>query len=50
MKKKFRTVLNDTATLFDKINVSGGRVGLQIEIKVEDLISATEAAVIDLLA
>ena len=50
MKKKFVTVLNDTATLFPTINVSGGRVGLQIEIAVDALIKAAEAIVDDIIA
>ena len=32
MKKKFKTVINDTAELFDSIFVSGGKVGYQIKI------------------
>ena len=32
MKKQFVTVINDTATLFDAICFSGGRIGLQIEL------------------
>ena len=31
MKKQFVTVINDTATLFDTICFSGGKVGVQIE-------------------
>ena len=38
MKKKFPTYLDKTVENFSEIFVSGGRVGLQIEIKKEDLI------------
>ena len=31
MKKQFVTVINDTATLFDTICFSGGKIGVQIE-------------------
>ena len=48
MKKHFCTVLNDTATLFDKINLSGGRRGLQIEIAVNDLVSVVGAKIEDI--
>ncbi|MDD3970824.1 MAG: Cys-tRNA(Pro) deacylase [Clostridia bacterium] len=37
MKKKFVTVVNDTALLFDKICFSAGRKGMQIKIKLDDL-------------
>lgn len=50
MKKKFITVLNDTATLFDAVNLSGGRVGLQIEINVSDLVKAVDALIFDVIA
>ncbi len=37
MKKKFTTVVNDTALLFDKICFSAGKRGMQIEVNPEDL-------------
>ena len=43
MKKEFKTFINDTAILFDSIFVSGGRIGLQIEINpdiLRDLVKA----------
>lgn len=42
MKKKFVTVYDETIVLFDRIMVSGGRVGTQIEISVKDLLRVTE--------
>lgn len=45
MKKKFETVYDETIILFDKIMVSGGRVGTQVEIGVEDLIRVTDGKI-----
>lgn len=45
MKKKFVTVYDETIVLFDKILVSGGRIGTQIEIGVEDLLHVTSGEV-----
>ena len=47
MKKEFKTFINDTAILFDTIFVSGGRVGLQIEISPEKLKEIVKAEYID---
>ncbi|MBR1747235.1 MAG: Cys-tRNA(Pro) deacylase [Clostridia bacterium] len=49
MKKKFVTVVNDTATLFDSICVSGGKRGLQIELSPDDIVRLTEGKYADLL-
>ncbi len=48
MKKKFRTFIDETVILHDKVCISGGQRGLQIKIKPDDLIRATEATVCDL--
>ena len=45
MRKKFVTVYDETIVLFDKILVSGGRVGTQVEVGVEDLLNVTEGKV-----
>lgn len=37
MKKTFRTVVDETAELFDTIFFSGGRIGTQIELSADDL-------------
>lgn len=42
MKKKFVTVYDETVVLFDKILVSGGRVGTQVEVCVDDLLKVTD--------
>lgn len=45
MKKLFVTVFDETVVLFDKIMVSGGRVGTQVEVNVEDLLKVTKGKV-----
>jgi len=48
MKKQFPTFIDETALLFDTINVSGGRIGLQVELSPDDLAKLTAAAFCDL--
>ena len=43
MKKQFLTCIDETALEHDKICVSGGKIGLQIEIDPEDLAMLTSA-------
>ena len=43
MKKDYPTVIDETCILFDKILVSGGRIGSQIAIAPDDYIRATGA-------
>ena len=50
MKKLLPTYLDESAELWDRILVSGGRRGLQIEIAPVDLIDVAHAAVADLTA
>jgi Cys-tRNA(Pro)/Cys-tRNA(Cys) deacylase len=49
MKRKFRTFIDETVLLHETIFVSGGARGIQIEISPEDLISASDATVADLI-
>jgi len=49
MKKPLPTYIDETAVLFDTIFVSGGRIGLQIEIALSDLINMTNAELCDLV-
>ena len=44
MKKQFRTVFDETVLLFDRIFVSDGRIGTQIEVAPEDLLRITGAS------
>lgn len=48
MKKKFRTYIDETVLLCDEVCISGGQRGVQIRLKGEDLIRATDAVVVDL--
>ena len=47
MKKMFPTVIDTSADGYETIMVSGGRVGLQMELKVEDLLKITEGQLDD---
>ncbi len=42
MKKKFRTVFDETIVLLDRIVVSAGRVGMQMVLDPQDLLRITE--------
>jgi len=48
MKKQFPTFIDETAGMHDAINISGGRVGLQIELMPADLARITGAEFRDL--
>jgi Cys-tRNA(Pro)/Cys-tRNA(Cys) deacylase len=41
-KKRLRTVLDETAVLFDRVYVSGGRRGLDLGLAADDLLSLTD--------
>ncbi|MDD2980502.1 MAG: Cys-tRNA(Pro) deacylase [Hespellia sp.] len=43
MKKSFPTVIDETAKTLDYIVVSGGKLGMQIQLKPEDLLKVTHA-------
>jgi Cys-tRNA(Pro)/Cys-tRNA(Cys) deacylase len=44
MKKPFPTVFDETAVLYDRIMVSGGRVGVQVEVSPDDLVRITRGS------
>jgi Cys-tRNA(Pro)/Cys-tRNA(Cys) deacylase len=48
MKKLFPTFIDETAQLYETINVSGGRVGLHVELSPSDIAKLTNAAFCDL--
>ncbi len=48
MKKPFATFLHETAQLYEKIFVSAGRVGCQMELKTGDLVSAAACTAADI--
>ena len=49
MKKQFPTFIHESATGFDKVFVSAGKVGFQIELAPEDLISLVGCTVADIV-
>lgn len=49
MKKSYPTVINESAKEHDKIIVSGGRLGLQIILKPDDLIKVTNGKYADII-
>lgn len=49
MKKAFPTVIHESARQFDRILVSGGRIGAQIFVAPDDLARVTRATFADLL-
>ncbi len=50
MKKQFRTVIHESAKEFDRIIVSGGRLGLQLEMTPGDLAKACAGEFADITA
>ena len=49
MKKQFKTFIHETAPSYEKIYVSAGRVGAQIELSPADLISVTRSVIADII-
>ena len=49
MKKKFRTVIQEDAKKLDEMVVSGGRIGLQLIVKPDDWLYASEAEYADVV-
>ena len=49
MKKKFTTFIHETAKDFDKVFVSAGKVGFQIELAPDDLIGVAGCTVADIV-
>ena len=50
MKKHFQTFIHETAAGFDKVFVSAGKVGAQVELSPGDLIRAAACTVADIAA
>lgn len=50
MKKKFPTYIHTTLTDFEKVYVSAGLRGLQLELVPKDLVAASQAVLVDLTA
>ena len=49
MKKQFKTFIHETAPTYEKIYVSAGRVGAQIELSPADIISVTRSITADII-
>ncbi len=49
MKKQFKTFIHETASTYDKVFVSAGKVGFQIEIAPADLIAVARIEVAELV-
>ena len=49
MKKQFPTFIHETAAGFDKVFVSAGKVGFQIELSSEELIKVVGCTVADIV-
>ncbi len=49
MKKPFPTFVDETAQLFDRIGISGGRIGMQLVLNPEDLAAFCHAVFVDLV-
>ena len=49
MKKPFKTFIHETATTFDRIFVSAGKVGMQIELSPKDLIEVVRCTLADIV-
>ena len=47
-KFRHRTVIDETVELWDTVNISAGRRGLEIELAPQDLISSTDATVAEI--
>lgn len=50
MKKPYRTVIHESARSLERIIVSGGRLGLQLELTPEDLVKACSGEFADIAA
>ena len=48
MKKPFRTFIHETAPMYDRVFVSAGKVGFQIELNPEDLMKAAGCIAADI--
>ncbi len=48
MKKQFATWIDETAVLFDTICVSGGKVGMQVEVNPQELLALIGGTLCDL--
>lgn len=50
MKKQYRTVMDSSCILLDTIIFSAGKIGYQVEVSPDDLVSITGATIADLVS
>ncbi|MBN2221751.1 MAG: Cys-tRNA(Pro) deacylase [Vallitaleaceae bacterium] len=50
MKKKFATFLHESAKLHESIIFSAGKIGAQVELKVDDLLQVIQVELVDLVS
>lgn len=48
MKKKYKTFIDDSCNNIETIIISGGKIGVQIELKINGLIDVVDGIVVDL--
>ena len=49
MKKQFPTVIHESASRFEKIFFSGGKIGFQVEVKLEDVAKVLDYKLADIV-
>ena len=49
MKKQFTTVFDETALLYDTIFVSGGKIGTQVQLSIQNLLKLTGGTTADII-
>jgi Cys-tRNA(Pro)/Cys-tRNA(Cys) deacylase len=49
MKKAYPTFIDEHANNLDSIVVSAGKIGMQVELKVDDLIVSTNGSIVDII-
>lgn len=49
MKKQYETVLSESAKELDEIIISAGKIGMQVELKVSDLLEITQGHLEDII-
>lgn len=50
MKKQFRTFIHESAKKNERFICSGGKVGMQIDLMLEDIVSLVRAELVDIIA
>lgn len=50
MKKQFRTFIHESAKAYERFICSGGKVGMQIDLKLEDVVNLVNAELVDIVA